>query len=67
VTRLFVLEKPRVWIAELGATMLDLTPDGKRMVVLTPVESAEAPKHEHAVVFLQSFFDELQRNVPAGK
>src|ERR1700692_4416319 len=32
-----------------------------------PVESAEAPKQEHQVVFLQNFFDELRRRVPAGK
>ena len=41
--------------------------DGKRVAVVTPVESAEAPKQEHQVVFLQNSFDELRRRVPLGK
>ena len=45
----------------------DLAPDGKRVVVIAPVESAEAPKQEHEVVFLENFFDELRRRAPAGK
>ncbi len=67
----FVSEKPRVWIAKLGGmpsfARWDLSPDGKRALVVTPVESAEAPKQEHEVVFLENFFDELRRRVPAGK
>jgi WD40-like Beta Propeller Repeat len=63
----FVAEKPRVWIAKLGGTEWDLAADGKRVVVVTPVASAEAPKQEHQVVFLQNFFDELRRRVPLGK
>jgi serine/threonine-protein kinase len=63
----FVAEKPRVWIAKLGGTDWDLAPDGKRVAVLTPVESAEAPKQDHEVVFLENFFDELRRRVPVGK
>jgi hypothetical protein len=59
-----VAEKPRVWIAKLGGRAWGLAPDGKRAVVLTPVESAEAPKQEHEVVFLFNFFDELRRRVP---
>ena len=51
--------KPRVWIAKLGAAAgngaWDLAPDGKRVAAVTPVESAEAPKQEHEVVFLQNF------------
>jgi hypothetical protein len=30
------------------------------------VDSTEAPKREHEVVFLENFFDELRRRVPAG-
>ena len=45
----FVPEKPRVWIAKLGGTMWDLAPDGKRVLVVTPVESARTPDHEHEV------------------
>jgi dipeptidyl aminopeptidase/acylaminoacyl peptidase len=63
----FVAGKPRVWIAKLGARRSwDLAPDGKRLLVLRPVESAEAPKQEHEVVFLINFFDELRRRAPAG-
>jgi hypothetical protein len=62
----FAADKPRVWLAKLGGTEWDLAPDGKRVAVLTPVESAEAPKQEHEVVFLQNFFDELRRRVPVG-
>jgi Tol biopolymer transport system component len=62
----FVAEKPRVWIAKLGGTRWDLAPDGKRVAVVTPVETADAPKQEHEVVFLQNFFDELRRRVPVG-
>lgn len=63
----FVPDKPRVWIAKLGGTDWDLAPDGNRVAALTPVESAESPKQGHEVVFLQNFFDELRRRVPAGK
>ena len=63
----FVADKPRVWIAELGGTMWDLAPDGKRVLVTTPVESAEAPGQEHEVVFLENFFDELRRRAPLAK
>ena len=48
----FVPEKPRVWLAKPGGTDWDLSPDGKRVVVVSPVESAEAPKQEHELVFL---------------
>jgi Tol biopolymer transport system component/predicted Ser/Thr protein kinase len=62
-----VLDKPRVWTAKLGGAQWDLAPDGKRLVVATRVESAEAPKQEHEVVFLENFFDELRRRAPVGK
>jgi eukaryotic-like serine/threonine-protein kinase len=63
----FVPENPRVWIAKFGGTEWDLAPDGKRVAVLTPVESVEAPKPDHEVVFLLNFFDELRRRAAAGK
>jgi WD40 repeat protein/predicted Ser/Thr protein kinase len=63
----FVPEKPRVWIAKVGGTEWDLAPDGKRVVVVRPVETAEAPRQEHEVVFLENFFDELRRRAPASK
>lgn len=64
---IFIADNPGVWIAKLGGTAWDLAPDGKRLAVLTPVGSTEAPKPEHEVVFLLNFFDELRRRVPAGK
>ena len=68
----FVHEKPRVWLAKLGAaagngTLWDLAPDGKRVAVLRSVESAETRKPDHEIVMLQNFFDELQRRVPVAK
>lgn len=64
----FVAEKPRVWAASLGgATAFDLAPDGKRLVVLTPAVTRDAPKQEHTVVFVQNFFAELRRRVSAGQ
>jgi Tol biopolymer transport system component len=60
--------KPRVWLAKLGgATNWDLTPDGKRIAALIPVDTPEAPKQEHEVVFLQNFGDELRRRLTLRK
>ncbi|HEV3330737.1 MAG TPA: hypothetical protein VG096_07140 [Bryobacteraceae bacterium] len=42
----------------------DLAPDGKRVAVLTPVESAEAPKQEHEIVMLQNTTLRLRRRSP---
>lgn len=63
----FVGDKPRVWIAKLGGSEWDLAPDGRRVAVLTPVRSGDAPTRDHEVVFLLNFFDELQRRVPLGR
>ncbi|HYW42455.1 MAG TPA: protein kinase [Bryobacteraceae bacterium] len=66
----FVPEKPRVWIEKLAGTSsnsFDLAPDGKRVLVLTPPGTPEAPKTVHEVTFLLNFFDELRRRVPTGK
>ena len=63
----FVADKPRVWLAKPGGTDFDLSPDGKRLAVVTPVASAEGPKAEHEVVFLTNFFDELRRRVALSK
>ncbi len=52
---------------KFGGISWDLAPDGKRLLVLTPVESAEAPKQEHEVVFLENFFDYLRQRVPLVK
>ena len=63
----FVADKPRLWSKLGGAIDFDLAPDGKRLVVLTPVETPGAPHADHNVVFLQNFFDELRRLVPVGQ
>jgi len=65
----FVAGKPRVWIEKMGTVVYgwDLAPDGKRALVLSPAESAEQPKPEHEVVFLENFFDELRRRAPIRK
>ncbi|MGH9593014.1 MAG: hypothetical protein ACRD5L_07970, partial [Bryobacteraceae bacterium] len=63
----FVADKPRVWLAKIGGeSVFGLAPDGKHVAVLSPVETSEAPKADHEVVFLQNFFDELRRKAPAG-
>jgi WD40-like Beta Propeller Repeat len=68
----FVADKPRVWSEKqiegtIGIKNVDLAPDGKRIVVLMPVETAEAQKAQNQVTFLMNFSDELRRNVPVGK
>ena len=68
----FQPEKPRVWIAKLGATQLfgtqwDVDPSGNRVAVITPVDAPEAPKADHTFVLLENFFDELRRRVPLEK
>jgi hypothetical protein len=68
-----VADKPRVWSEkELGGFVnsirnVNLAPDGKRIVSLMPVETAEGQKTQNQVTFLQNFFDELRRKVPTGK
>jgi len=69
----FVAEKPRVWLAKLGGfragfgTAWDLAPDGKRVVVVTPVETPGAPRQDHDVVMLFNFLDELRRRAPLNQ
>jgi serine/threonine-protein kinase len=65
----FLADKPRVWtgkrLVNVGQLRsYDLAPDGKRIAALMPVESAEASKAQHHLVFLLNFFDELRRKVP---
>jgi serine/threonine-protein kinase len=69
----FVADKPRVWSEKrIGGSIIvgknvDLAPDGKRIVALMPVETAEAQKAQNHVIFLENFFDEVRRKVPLGK
>jgi serine/threonine-protein kinase len=66
----FVADKPRLWsekrLGVRGNTpTYDVAPDGKRIAALM---SADAPGQQQAqnhVIFLENFFDELRRRVPA--
>jgi Tol biopolymer transport system component len=64
---MFVAEKPRVWLEKLGGTAWDLAPDGKRVAVVSPVDTPGGFRHNHEVVFLLNFCDELRRRVPFAK
>jgi hypothetical protein len=44
---------------------VDLASDGKRIVALMPVETAEAQKTQSHVTFLENFFDDVRRKAPA--
>ncbi len=60
----FEADKPRIWTEkQLGGTLInfDLAPDGKRIVALMPVETAEGQKARNHVTFLMNFFDEVRR------
>ena len=57
----------RIALALTIGSAIALAPDGKRVAVVTRVDSADAPRQDHEVVFLQNFFDELRRRVPLGK
>jgi hypothetical protein len=61
----FVAEKPQVWITKLGGSVWDLAPDGRRVAVLTPLEST--PVQEHKVVIVLNFVDELRRRLAPAK
>jgi serine/threonine-protein kinase len=63
----FVADKPRAWsqnrFTHFSTTRAyDPALDGKHVVALMPVETAEVP-HDR-VIFLLNFFDELRRRVP---
>jgi WD40 repeat protein len=63
----FLPDKPRVWISKVGGTEWGVAPDGKRVAVITPVGSTEAPQQDHTVVFLLNFLDYLKQRVPLKK
>ena len=44
-----------------------LSPDGKQIAALMPVETAEAQNAQSHVIFLENFSDELRRKVPLSK
>jgi serine/threonine-protein kinase len=64
----FSAGKTRVWLSSMaGAQGFDIAPDGKRVIALVPTAPGRPPKSEHAIVFLQNFFDELRRRAPIAK
>jgi Tol biopolymer transport system component len=65
----FVTDSPHVWLDKLGGTDWDLAPDGKQLVVVSPVQKqqSEAPQQDHTVVLLLNFFDYLRQRVPLDK
>ena|ERR1017187_7401712 len=68
----FVADKPHIWSEKQLAGLVnssknaDLAPDGKRIVALMPVETAEAQKAQNHVTFLLNFFDEVRRRTAVG-
>jgi hypothetical protein len=50
-----------------GATYHGRQLDGKRIVALMPVETADGQKTRSHVIFLDNFFDDVRRKVPVGK
>ena len=66
----FVADKPRQWSPlqfAFRSSLVDLMPDGKRIVMALPQESAEASKQGTQLTVLLNFFDELRRKVPPDK
>ena len=65
----FVTGKPRVWhaggqLANTGNTPnLDLSPDGKRFAIVTPVDGPEPRETRSHVMLVLNFFDEVRRRV----
>jgi hypothetical protein len=67
----FVAGKPRLWspaqiLAPSGLYNMDVTADGKRMVVFPRPDVKEDTGSVH-VTFLLNFFDELRRRAPVAK
>jgi tRNA A-37 threonylcarbamoyl transferase component Bud32 len=62
----FSYERPRVLATTRGsAPGFDVAPDGRLLLIMPTL--AEGTKTEHTLMFIQNFFDELRRRVPAGK
>ena len=66
----FLANKPRIWsdrqiYAPTSDENFDVSPDGKKIAAMIPLESAAGDGTVHAT-FLVNFFDELRRKVPAG-
>jgi Tol biopolymer transport system component len=61
----FLADKPRVWAGNVtGATGFDIAADGKRLALILPTATREAPRQDHTVVFVQNILDQLRRYAP---
>jgi serine/threonine-protein kinase len=66
-----VAQKPRLWseqrIGGANNRNFSVAPDGKRIAALMPAELSETQQSRNHIIFLENFFDELQRRMPAGR
>jgi Tol biopolymer transport system component len=67
-----VRDKPRMWfdkrLANIGLGLnFDLSPDGKRFVVLMPADSPEPRETQSHVTLVVNYFDEIRRRVAQAK
>jgi hypothetical protein len=46
---------------------MDISPDGKRFLVLMPAAAPGQQRPNNQLTFLLNFFDEVRRRVPDGK
>jgi hypothetical protein len=69
----FLPDNPRVWsdkqLADPGVAGINyaLSPDDKRIAALMPAVAGGQEQAQSHVIFLEDFFDELRRRVPAPK
>jgi Tol biopolymer transport system component len=61
----FQAEKVRVWLDKVGGVAFGLFPDGKRLLVLTTVDSSAAARPIHEIVLFQNFFEYLRQHAPS--
>jgi serine/threonine-protein kinase len=59
----FVPEKPRVWTPKIGGTAFDISRDGKRLLVIVPVDSPNVTRPDHEIVLFQNFVEYLREKV----
>lgn len=58
--------KSRAWAAQAGGTLEDLSADGKRAVILAPVDAGDAANATHEVVLIPNFLNELRDRFPGN-
>ncbi len=63
----FSSSKPHVWAAKVGGTTWDVSPDGKRLLVLTAAAPSDDRKPRHDIVLIQNFTDYVRQKVAVGK